>query len=52
MSDRRRFLKGLSVAVGRERPVHRPITFCRDIALHQAGIRSNSHFPASMKMAN
>jgi hypothetical protein len=38
MSDRRRFLKGLTSPWGRERPIRRPAALSRHIALRQAGI--------------
>jgi hypothetical protein len=38
MSDRRRFLKGLTSLWGREQPIRRPTTLIRDIAPRQAGI--------------
>ena len=38
MSDGRRFLEGSNRVWGRERPIRRPTTLRRHIALHQAGI--------------
>ncbi len=38
MSDRRRFLKGLTSPWGREPPIRRPTALSRHIAQRQAGI--------------
>ena len=38
MSDGRRFLEGSKRVWGRERPIRRPTTLSRHIALHQADI--------------
>ena len=44
MSDRRRFLKGLTSPWGREPPIRRPTTLSRHIAQRQAGIDHNRSF--------
>ncbi len=47
MSDRRRFLKGLTSPWGRERPIRRPTTLSRHIALRQAGLIADALTSAS-----